>query len=177
MSLDQPFVEIAALIEMLSPSGPLRLWTGQGNFDLDGKTFLSAFPILSVSPIEDDTEVSAKGVTISLSAVPDEIVAIALNPQNYGMPTKIWLAQTVDGAVVGEPYELFTGSLDQVSLRTGSDAHVVIAEIESDLVRLLIPKPYRYTQADHAARNPGDKSFEYTPSVASRVFNWGEFQV
>ena len=60
-------------------AGPIRMWTGVGTKTINGQTFSGAGGLIGLGGIGETTDLSAKGMTITVSSVPSELVAMALS--------------------------------------------------------------------------------------------------
>lgn len=62
-------------------SGTVRIWTGLGDVSWDGKTWTGLGGLLSFGAIQETNQVVASGTMLSLSAVPVDLVALAIRGQ------------------------------------------------------------------------------------------------
>lgn len=65
-------------VEMLFDGGAVRLWTGYGEYAINGDVYIGAGNLLSIEGLAEVADLSARAVTISLSGVVSEIVSLAL---------------------------------------------------------------------------------------------------
>ena len=72
-------------------SGTLRLWSGVGDYEWDGKTWLGAGELLGVAPIEETSDVRAVGFAVSLSGELSSILSINLGQARQGLPGRVWI--------------------------------------------------------------------------------------
>ena len=73
---------IFVAVQLKFDSEVIRVWNGIDNLALDGNTYLGAGTLLGISDIEDDSELSSKGLSISLAGMDENIINLALS-QNY----------------------------------------------------------------------------------------------
>ena len=73
---------IFVAVQLKFDSEVIRVWNGIDNLALDGNTYLGAGNLLGISDIEDDSELSSKGLSISLAGMDENIINLALS-QNY----------------------------------------------------------------------------------------------
>lgn len=62
-------------------SGTVRIWTGLGEVNWDGKIWTGLGGLLSFGAIEETNQVVASGTMLSLSAVPVDLVALDIRGQ------------------------------------------------------------------------------------------------
>ena len=55
----------------------MQIWTGLGNLSLDGNTYTGAGDLLGISSVGESIDISARGATITLSGIPQNILADA----------------------------------------------------------------------------------------------------
>ena len=168
-----PAVAIALLLELDFLPEPMRLWSGVGEFVWDNRTFTGAGTLLGVSDTPESTDVRANGVTLSLSGVPPEVIAAALDVTWQGRAATLWKALLTDGgALISEPVQILAGRMDALTWQEGQDATINLT-VENRLVDLERARVIRYTSADQAQRYPGDRAFEYVESLVEREITWG----
>lgn len=155
-------------------SGILRLWTGLGPIDWDGHTWAGAGDLVAISPIEETNTVTASGVTVSLSGVGTDQVALAIDEARQGAPGHIWLALLDDaGQIIPNPIYLFGGQLDVPQIDDTGDTCRISITYESQLIDLQRPRVRRYTHEDQQITHPGDRGFEFVTTIQTREVQWG----
>src|SRR5688572_29641023 len=85
-------VRVRFFYEGFYKTGVVRYWTGLGPIEWDGKTWTGQGHVLSLSNIEETTDVKANGISISLSGVKESSVALVLAEGERSKTGKIWLA-------------------------------------------------------------------------------------
>src|SRR6056297_4313019 len=101
-------------IELLFDSGPLRLWTGLGTLVYQGVEWVGTGNLLSVSSIEETTELAVRGATITLSGVPSEVISLALQSAYQGRVCNIYFGM-VDGNTYSNLTQIFSGYMDEMN--------------------------------------------------------------
>ena len=168
-----PQLAVAVLVEMDFAPDPLRLWAGIGDFVWGNRTFTGAGALLGVGAVDEASEVTARGVGISLSGIPTEIINHALNVTWQGRAARVWLALLTEaGALVGEPVQVLAGRMDTLSWEEGETATVSLS-VESQLADLERPRARRYTDRDQQGQYPGDRVFEYVTALQEQEIRWG----
>lgn len=169
-----PELYAAVLVELDFAPEPMRLWAGIGDFVWGNRTFTGAGVLLGVGAPEERAEVSASGLTLSLSGIPTEVIGHALSVTWQGRAARIWIGLLTEaGALIGEPVQVLAGRMDVLTWEEGEDATVSLT-VESRLVDLERPRARRYTDRDQQAEYPGDRAFEYVASLQERELRWGQ---
>jgi hypothetical protein len=161
-----PIATPVVLVELDFATGPFCVWTGLGPLDWAGKVFEGAGSIGAISDVEETVELRAVRLTLALSPVPQEVVDIALAERSYRLrPVTLWGALLdAQGAFVADPFPLWAGLMDTMEVTDGAEPSVALA-CESRLVDLERAEVRRYTDADQQAEYPGDRFFEFVPSL------------
>lgn len=198
----QNVVAPCIFIEMLFDAGPVRLWSGLGEFQWNGNTWLGGGELLNVSDIPESTAVQADGISIALSGIPQALVGLALNEHYQGRPCTVWFGfmgvdqggelQTEAGLILsgpdgalrldtgdrgklrGEPVPVFRGRMDLMPMEDGGEDTVTISvTAENRLLDLERSNERRYTNADQQIDFPGDKGLEGVSDAAEKEIMWG----
>jgi len=155
-------------------SGPVRVWTGYGNFVLDGDTYAGVGTFGNISPISESTGVRANGIELSLSGIPAEVVSLVLSEPYRGRPVSLKMA-VLDAslAVIADAVEVFAGRIDTMSLNDSGETSVVTIAAESRLIDLERPRETRYTDEEQQRLFPGDLGLEYVAGLQDKELPWG----
>ena len=108
-SLGQPEVHPYYAVELDFDSTPIRLWTGYGERTILGNIYTGGGSLLTVSGLEEASDLSAKGITLSLSGVPSTLVTLALSEPYQRRECKVYFG-TTDTTV---PIEVFSGLMNK----------------------------------------------------------------
>ena len=160
--------EVFFTFEALYDSGTVRLWTGEGEIEIQGQTFYGAGNLLGISETERTNEVVARGVTITLSGIPAELVRQALDEPYSGREARMAMG-LID---VDETMELFRGFIDKMNIEESANTAMIAITIEHELVELLKTRVRRYTHESQQRRYPGDKAFEFVNDLRPDL-EWG----
>ena len=166
----QPVVEPLLAIEMIFDSGPVRLWFGVGDITIRGNVYTGAGMLLNVSTIEETGDIQAGNVTLLLSGVPTEIIAIALAEPYQGRRCTIYFGTFKPSISVAE---VFTGFMDQMSIDETPDGCNITLSVENELVDLERARVRRYTNNDQQSRFPGDLGLEFIEALQDKELHWG----
>lgn len=166
----RPF--LAAEIE--DAGGVARYWTGLGDKTILGETFIGAGSMGSVSAVEEASDLYAAGLTFTLSGLPTETVAIALDDARQGLPARLYFGLLSDsGAIIADPVLVFEGLTDIPTIDDDGSTGSISISAENQLIRLETPNERRYTHEDQQLVDPGDLGFEFVPGLQDLVIVWG----
>ena len=168
-SLSQSEVHPFYAVEMDFDTAPLRFWTGYGDKDIFTNTYTGTGSLLSISGLEEANDLSAKGVTLQLSGVPENIVSLALQEPYQRRDCKIYFGTTDTAA----PIEVFSGLMDKMTIEDSGDSSVIQLTVESKLLRLNKASNWRYTQESHKSRHDEDTFFSYVTDLQNKDIIWG----
>src|SRR5262249_55219567 len=73
-------------------SSTLYLWTGAGELEWDGKVWLGAGSLIGISQAKESSDLTAVGLTVSLSGVDEAIISAALQELRQGQICRVYIA-------------------------------------------------------------------------------------
>ena len=151
-------------------STPMTLRFDPGGGALD---FLGLGRLAEISPVEEGVELQAYGMTLKLSGVSAEHIAIALGEHYQGRAARVWLGfLDSQHAIVADPVLLFQGRMDDMPMVMGDSGEIVV-RVESRLADWERPRVSRYTDADQQQRYPGDLGCRFAPQMVEKELVWG----
>ena len=74
----------------------LYLWSGFGDLTFNGKNYLGVGNLLSISAVDESTDLTATGASIVLSGIQSTLLAIARDEDYQGRPITIYLGALDD---------------------------------------------------------------------------------
>lgn len=185
-------------VELFFQTQTLRFWSGLGEQTIDGNIYIGSGNMLGISTIDETSEISAKGATLTLSGIPSELISLALSEPYQGRKCKIYfgilqtdteyLSQEDNSLILNEDgsgiilsqldvaatmSEIFSGYIDQMNIDEGPETATISVGVESRLIDLQRPRVRRYTHESQRARFPNDKGFEYVNDLQNKKFAWG----
>ena len=160
-------------VEIVLDSGPLRLWNGYGDLQFDGKTFTGGGTLLTVSEVEETAEIEAKGLTLRLSGLPSEILAITLQEPYQNRIARLFVGALKPDDTV-QRYELFAGRLDVMEVEESGATASVSVTVENRLIDLDRARVRRFTSEDQKSLFRGDRGFDYVNDLQDRPIEWGK---
>src|ERR1051326_3188094 len=79
----------AIFIQAQFATGTVYIWTGTGTLSWNGHSWAGVGSLLSISAIEEGSNVEARGITIGLGAVDNALLADALQEFQVGAPVGV----------------------------------------------------------------------------------------
>ena len=187
----RPFFAIQATLD----STNLRLWTGLGDLSISGITYTGVGEFLSIGDLEEASDISVKGLTLTLSGIPSDLVSLALNTPYQGRELTMYfgvtdlqrvfllqengsflMLETGDRITVGDddaPAQMFRGFIDTMTIEEGAESASISVSVENRLIDLERIRVFRYTDQSQKAVHPGDKGLEFVEDLQDKTFNWG----
>ena len=148
----------------------LRLWTGYGNKTINSETYIGTGNLLNIEGLEEVSDLSTRGATLTLNGLDNTILTYALTEQYQGRVVEVYWG--VNG--VTEVAEVFSGFMDQMTILDTGETSSIKLTVESRLITLERAVVRRYTEASHAsviATENNRDSNTYTQSNDS-FFRW-----
>ena len=165
----QPFFAIKLAFD----GGDVKLWTGYGDITVASETYTGGGELLSISPIEETVEIAAKGVNFALNGIDSSLVSVALTENYQGRSAKVYLGVISSGAVVSDPYLVFDGRMDVMTIEDAGDTASISLSAESRLIDLERSRVRRYTNSDQQNQFPGDTCLRFVADLQDKEIAWG----
>lgn len=166
----QPFFAV----DMDFSGGAIRLWAGYGNLTLAGNVFFGGGNFLKISEIDETSEIKAAGIKVQLSGIPTSLISAALTEAYQGRDITLYFGTFNSAGVVNDnPYVLFKGRMDVMSVTESGETSFVSITGESRLIDLEIARERRYTSEDQKIDYPADKGFEFIADLQQKELIWG----
>ena len=175
----------------------LRMWTGQGTLILaDGTEWVGAGDLLNISTIEETSEMSVKGATVTLNGIPSNVISLALGQPYQGRVCNIYFGTfTVsNGSLLQEDSsyilledgskiilqgssnqfnEIFSGYMDQMNIQEEAETSTIELTVENKLVDLERARVARFTSGYQKSLYENDKGFDFVESMQDKQVSWG----
>jgi hypothetical protein len=161
------------LFEGQFDGGFVRFWTGYGTLQWASKDWTGAGTLIGISEIEENTEIVATGITVTLAGVDPALVSAVIGEARQNMPGRIWVG-FLDGSrnVLADPYLAFRGRLDVPSISDSADGCTIGITYENVLGDLLRPREIRFTDEAQKQLYPTDRGFEYVTKIQDKDIKW-----
>jgi hypothetical protein len=186
-ALTAPVVRTAIFAELQMSNETLYLWSGLGPMTWNGMTFQGVGTLGKVQGISEDTTVEAKGVKISLSGIPSNMIGEALNNVRLMQAVNLWLmCFDTGGALISSPVISFSGLMDKTSIDDDGSTSTITINVENVLADLNRPVARHYTQADQQLdlaltlqrlglpANTVDTGFSHVNVIQELTVFWGQ---
>lgn len=173
-ALNSRVLAMALLVKLDFPGAPILLATANVDIAAPSGLYKGARGLGQINPV-DDSPGEVKGLSLSLSGVPVEMLSLALDESGIVQGTPVTIRVGIfDGetrALCDEPI-LWTGRLDTMGIEEDADTCTISATAESSAVDLLRGTPLTYSDADQKSLYPGDRFFEYVASQLNKPVVW-----
>lgn len=155
-------------------SGALNLWTGIGSILYGGRTYTGVGTLLNISGIEESTDLSAKGIKVTLSGVLSSLIAIARDEDYQGRELEVLFgAINATGDLISDPIIMFSGFMDTMTINDGGETATINLSVENRLIEFDRTRVRRYTAEDQQIDNPGDLGLEFVADLEEKEIVWG----
>ncbi|HEV2463540.1 MAG TPA: hypothetical protein VGT04_07035 [Acidobacteriaceae bacterium] len=101
------------------------------------------------------------------------LVNEALGDIQLGAPASIYFGLVQNGALIGNPYMIFSGLIDQPTVDVGVDTISISIALENKLSNLARPTARRYTANDQHIDYPDDIAFNWVETLNDIALRWG----
>ena len=178
-------------------AGELNLWTGLGDKTINGKIYTGTGNLLSISNIEETTEIAARGATFTLTGISSSIISLALTEPYQGRECNIFLGalnffsplETDNFCPIfvtsfknqrygkddnlADYSEIFSGYMDQLNIEENGETSNVVLTVENRLVDLERQRVKRYTSGFQKSIYPDDRGFDFVEDIQDKEIVWG----
>jgi hypothetical protein len=178
-SIVRPFI----LVDLAFSSGTLYIHSGLGDMVWDGETYQGVGDLLKISPTEESGDLGAKGATVTLNGLNDDLVQKARDEDYQGRTAIIRLGAFNEAVhfaagagspfIVADPTIIFSGFMDVMSIDIGSESSTITVQLENKLIKLGKSKERRYTAEDQKIEYPDDKGFDFVAKIQDQELVWG----
>ena len=158
--------------------GPVYVWSGIGNYSWEGNTWIGlGVPggecLGSISPISEDSQLHAQGVSVSLSGVDPTMLNHAMGAIQQGQPCRIWVNLFDDSMNLLGTVLTYAGLVDQPTIDEAAEKCSITLQIENRLSDLQRAQYHRWTDQDQRLRHPSDDGFKFVNTLVNWYASWG----
>jgi len=162
------------LLASLSFATPVHIWTGYGTITVGSTAYLGIGTLGSISPVEETTDLAARGISMQLSGVPTAMLAVALTENYQGRECSVLFgALQASCALVSSPVTIFSGRMDVMSINDDGQNATIGMSAENKLVDFRRPREVRYTDQEQKNLFPSDKGLEFVTAIQEKQIYWG----
>ena len=156
-----------------SPS-ELNVWTGIGDLSFNSKTYTGLGDLLSLSPIIETADISAEGLSITLTGVKQSLISIAKSHEYQGRTIECYLGAFDDNAsLIADPVLIFSGFMDVMTINESGETSTINIAAENKLIQFEKTKVRRFTAEDQKIDHATDKGFEFVTAIVEKEIIWG----
>jgi len=166
-----------ALVEMQFQGGTLRLTSWPLSVDVMGETWTGVGALGSIGKLHESEDGAAEKLTLTLDITDFGIRTLALgSPGSYQDRTmKMWFAllDATTLQISGQPVLRFVGVMDQIKMTRDQTSAAIHLDCRSNSFDVRSnPSSLRCNDAQHQARHPGERGFEYLNSLIGTPSVW-----
>lgn len=155
-------------------AGTVRYWTGYGTITINSATYAGIGALSSISTIEETEDLSARGLVIDLTGVPNDLVAAALTEPYQGRTAAVRFGTlNADTGAVIESITIFSGRMDTMVISNDGTRASIGLSVESKLVDFQRTRESRFTHEEQLRRFPADTGLEFVAGLQDKVIYWG----
>ena len=154
-------------------TGVVAMHTRLGDISFGGDTYLGVGNLAELSAVEENSEIQAKDIKVTLSGIDATLIAVALQENYQNRPCFVYYGLLdANYTVIADPVLMFRGSIDTMAVTVGETATITVT-CQNRLVDWQKSKPRYYTDAEQKSRFPGDRGFELMQESQERKILWG----
>jgi hypothetical protein len=163
------------LLASLQFSTPVYLWTGYGDLVYNSTTYLGLGTFGTISPVEETTDLAARGISMKLSGVPTANVSLALTENYQGRECAILFGalSPTAGTLISSPVTVFSGRMDVMQITDDGQTAEIIMTAESRLMDFKRTREIRYTDEEQQQLYAGDAGLEFVNDIQEKPIYWG----
>ena len=145
---------------------PVRVWTGVGDIQYMGETWIGAAHVGSIEPIKESATIKAESVRLTLNCVPDIDLSELKNEEYKGRQAEIYycLMEESCNEVIASDLG-FCGEMDAMRLKYGDRGRSIEITVVNDLVRLKKSWALMHTDSDQRRLHPDDTSHRFIHAI------------
>lgn len=156
-------------------SDDILLWSGTDSLTINSESYTGAGGLLSISSIEEGTELKSNGVVISLSGMDSTVLDYALTESYQNRFVTIFLGYLMGGTnEVAGTLTLFKGRMTTLSIQDNPAGSTITINAENRLIDLDRPCNFRYTKESQNFLHSGDTGFNRVASLQDKEVIWGK---
>lgn len=162
------------LMAELNFTPPVYLWTGYGTLTYNGIGYLGLGTLGTISPVQETTDLSARGISMQLSGVPTALVYEALTDDYQGRACSVMFgALSPTAGLVASPITIFSGRMDVMQLSDDGQTSQITMTAENKLIDFKRTREIRYTDEEQQRLYSGDLGLEFVNAIQEKTIYWG----
>lgn len=177
-ALALPNLRPILLLEGEFDSGAVCVWTGYGELEWGGKTWLGWGDLLAIDPINETQNLQANGVKFTLNGLNQTIVALALQEEYQNRPIRMWFGLlwpegSEQQGLVQDPYLIFKGRMDVLEAFSDGTNGYVYVNAENALITAMQTRKRYHTSEDQKSMYPEDLGEDFAAEIEDVEITWG----
>jgi len=172
---EQPQISSVILAKLEFDSGNINIHTSSGDIIFDGETYSGIGEFGTISPAEEDSELSASYIDVTLSGIDPSLISIIFNEYYQGRNATIYFGLfNLTTRVLIEPTIIYKGLMDNTFLDVSGTSGSIKLRINNRLAAWDKANDRRYNDADQQEEYPGDLAFQFVDQLAQSETMWGK---
>lgn len=153
-------------------SGTVAFWSGKGDKTYDSVTYTGLGDLTGLDMPEESSNGSTNGMTVSLSGIPSTNISLALEEYQNRPATVLLAALDSSDAIVADPYQVFAGLIDVISINDDGNTSAITINLEGYAYGVG-PSMDRYTNESQKRQYALDTGLEFIKSLSEKELYWG----
>lgn len=164
---------IGLLVRGRFDSGDFAVFTGIGDVIHQGVTYRGIGQLLSIGQSTASVESGKSSLSLTLSGVDPEVIALAELEEFQRRRVTVYLATFDDDGEITGTEVFFDGLADDMESSDDPSNPVLTLHCEQRAMDLARPRPFKYLPEDQKRRHPGDTFFDLVAAIQNRDDVWG----
>lgn len=169
-ALQQSHITTFLLVELGWDSGTQYLTSMPHDVVWNGNTYTAAQGIGNIEPTTE-TDIEARGLTFTLSGVPQSAIAAALTTPVQGRTVIVRIAILDNGVIRGDP-NAWSGRFDVMTIDDSTPNPSIRVTAEHAMLAWQTPSGKLFSHQDHQAEHPADMFFEFAAGLSETTLVW-----
>jgi len=167
--------EIFFAVKAEFDTSTIALWSGLEDLTIDGLAYTGAGALMTISDVEESTELKSSGITIVITGMDSTILTYALEEHYQNRPLTVMMGYTMGGANESAgTLILFKGRMTTLSINDTPEGATITLDAENRLVDLSRPSHYRYTKESQNYLYPNDVGLNRVSLLQDKEIVWGK---
>ena len=164
---------LGLLVRGQFPSGDFAMFTGPGAVTHEGVEYLGGGNALTIGEASSSVGAEKGGLSIGLSGVSGEVIALAENEDFQRRRVTVLLGVFDQAGALVDADVFFDGLADTLDTDDDPENPTVSLACEQRALDLGRARPFRYTPEDQKARFADDEFFDLVQVIQTREPTWG----
>lgn len=172
--LPDPFIKPVNFAAIEFDDGTVYLHDDLGTITFGGHDYLGVGNLGAIEGIEERDDGSPAGITLRLSMLSQALLDEVLLENFFRRPVTAYfsLRDTVTGAMIATPFELFHGHIDDISVSAGQTASIAV-KVETELSAWNRPLNRFFSDSENQRIYPGKLGAKYMSAMANKKVTIG----